>query len=364
MSNNVSTIIKNVETTLPQNIFKNPSESKLFLRNLASVYLNNPALMELDPQRVGACALQLFLKGANMDSGEGFIIGYKNHRTGKTEAATQTGYKFAENKLWETGELKNKPTVTVIKEGEIKSFDPHLQEAEIESVNLSDGKAFMEWKAKKTAGYLVTFEMTNGEVIKKFFWQEQIEEHCKTYSKSFSSTSGIWRTNAEDMFKKTAFMRAYTLFLPKTNKIKEAISDINALNFASYESMGDNVKPVYIDNPMSDNKTEVEQEPMFGTLTSDLKWKAWQAPIFSDVKKRADITEKINLLIVMLAKNNKISNENSKNVNSLKQKDYLGVVVPILESFENIEALDKYLDDNSSPEVIEAEVIEGEVNEG
>lgn len=365
MNNSVPAIISSVEKNLPQNIFSSPGESKLFLRNLTSVYLNNPGLVKLDPQRVGACALQLFLRGADMESGEGFIIGYKNGRTGQTVASVQTGYKYAEKKLWETGELKNKPTVTVIKEGEVKSFDPHLQEAEIESVNLSDGKSFMEWKAKKTIGYLVTFEMVNEQVIKKFFWQEQIEEHCKKYSKSFGGSDGIWNTNAEDMFKKTAFMRAYTFYLPKSTKIKQAINDINALNFAAYDKLGNDAKPQYVDNPqeqLADNSAQ--EEPMFEQLLSGDKWKAWNAEAFKETKNKKEITKTINDLIEVLAKQGLMSNKDAKNVKNLTQKDYLEVLVPVLGKFKNMEEVKEFIADNSALEVIEAEVIEGENNEG
>lgn len=82
-----------------KSIFSNTAEQKEFLKYVVQVYSTAPALANLDPKQTNAVILQLYLKNADVSNGEGFVIGYKNKRTGQTVAAAQTGYKYAIKKL-------------------------------------------------------------------------------------------------------------------------------------------------------------------------------------------------------------------------------------------------------------------------
>lgn len=169
MSNKVPALVESITREIPKGIFKSPEEQKSFARNMMAVYLNNSALQNLDPKKVGACALQLYLKGADMTNGEGFIIGYKSGKTGETVATVQTGYKYAINKLYKTGELKSMPVVVAVKKGEIQNYNPHTQEATINPIVIDSNEEFTRYSKLPVEGYLVTFEMANADNIVKFY---------------------------------------------------------------------------------------------------------------------------------------------------------------------------------------------------
>lgn len=74
------------------------------------------------------------------------------------------------------------------------------------------------------------------------------------------------------MIKKTALMRTYTKYLPKTPKISAAIQDIKTLNFTTFDEMSSTAKATYVDNPDGSAAVRLQEQKM-----AEAKAKAEQA---------------------------------------------------------------------------------------
>jgi D-mannonate dehydratase len=62
------------------------------------------------------------------------------------------------------------------------------------------------------------------------------------------------------MMRKTAFMKTYRDYLPKTPKINIAIKNIDALNHATYLEIDKHAKPQYFDNPKFNEAKAIEKK--------------------------------------------------------------------------------------------------------
>ena len=346
--------------SLPE-VFSTVDDKKAFLRNLMSVFINKPDLLKLNQGQVAACAFQLYLKDADMDAGEGFIITRKD-KNGNQQAMTQTGYKYAIKKLYSTKQLKKYPETTPVKQGEIVSFNPHNRDVSVNVPNIKTAEKFKLWQKEPIEGYMTTFFMKDGSVIRKLFFKYEIEEHLLKYSDSYNAyqrdpqrnARGIWGTNKEDMFLKTALMKTYTKYLPKNNLINKAIQDINSLNNASYNQISQAEKPEYLDNPISNDRKietkpeqietiDVEPKKTFGTLPKAQKWTAWQAECLKPFKKK-ERTEWINKVMHKMMKDGEIEEQEFISTISVREYEMLSNK---MHAFGSLQELNAFLEDKS-----------------
>jgi hypothetical protein len=249
----------------------NYEEQRKFYRYAMAVY-SEPAMLKLDPEKVNACIFQMFLRDADPSAGEGFIIPYKN-KFGQTVPKVQTGYRYAEKQLWQTGEFKYKPITFELKVGEVLNHNDATRDIEYKIDKITTSEEHKARKEKERAGWVTRFEFANGEIIEKFYWDYEIEAHMIKYSipyqkhlksiKTKKNPVELFARNKYEMMRKTAFMRTYINYLPKTQRINKAIDNINALNQATYYEMNQHAKPKYFDNPFSkDNEVKtIAQTP-------------------------------------------------------------------------------------------------------
>lgn len=186
---NVATIENWVES---ENIKKKFQEvldkgAGAFVTSLLSLVKSSPQLTAADPKTVISAAMTAAtLKlPINPNLGFAYIIPY-----GK-EAQFQMGWKGYVQLAMRTGQYKT-INAAVVYEGQIKDIDFVTGE-------IVRGKK----KSDKVVGYVAYFELINGFSKTVYMSSEDMLRHAQTFSKSFSRSSSVWKTNFDAMGLKT-----------------------------------------------------------------------------------------------------------------------------------------------------------------
>jgi recombination protein RecT len=127
------------------------------------------------------------------------MVPYDNKKRGCKEAQFQLGYKGYIQLALRSGYYK-RLNVMAVKPGELKKYDPFLEEIELE---LMDDEIARE-KAK-SVGYVAMFEYMNG-FRKILYWsREKMEAHALRYSKGYAAKKGytFWEKDFDAMAFKT-----------------------------------------------------------------------------------------------------------------------------------------------------------------
>lgn len=158
-----------------------------FVTSLLSLVKSSPQLTAADPKTViGAAMTAATLKlPINPNLGFAYIIPY-----GK-EAQFQMGWKGYVQLAMRTGQYKT-INAAVVYEGQIKDIDFITGE-------IIRGKK----KSDKVVGYVAYFELINGFSKTVYMSSEDMLRHAQTFSKSFSRSSSVWKTNFDAMGLKT-----------------------------------------------------------------------------------------------------------------------------------------------------------------
>ena len=158
-----------------------------FVTSLLSLVKSSPQLTAADPKTViGAAMTAATLKlPINPNLGFAYIIPY-----GK-EAQFQMGWKGYVQLAMRTGQYKT-INAAVVYEGQIEDIDFITGE-------IIRGKK----KSDKVVGYVAYFELINGFSKTIYMSSEDMLRHAQTFSKSFSRSSSVWKTNFNAMGLKT-----------------------------------------------------------------------------------------------------------------------------------------------------------------
>ena len=158
-----------------------------FVTSLLSLVKSSPQLTAADPKTViGAAMTAATLKlPINPNLGFAYIIPY-----GK-EAQFQMGWKGYVQLAMRTGQYKT-INAAVVYEGQIKDIDFITGEI-VRGKKISD----------KVVGYVAYFELINGFSKTVYMSSEDMLRHAQTFSKSFSRSSSVWKTNFDAMGLKT-----------------------------------------------------------------------------------------------------------------------------------------------------------------
>lgn len=158
-----------------------------FVTSLLSLVKSSPQLTAADPKTVISAAMTAAtLKlPINPNLGFAYIIPY-----GK-EAQFQMGWKGYVQLAMRTGQYKT-INAAVVYEGQIKDIDFITGEI-VRGKKTSD----------KVVGYVAYFELINGFSKTVYMSSEDMLRHAQTHSKSFSSSSSVWKTNFHAMGMKT-----------------------------------------------------------------------------------------------------------------------------------------------------------------
>ena len=186
---------------LLNNTLKDPADVKRFVSSLTSAVAINPALQECDPSTILSAALLGNSLGLSPSPqlGQYYMVPYDNKKRGCKEAQFQLGYKGYIQLALRSGYYK-RLNVMAVKPGELKKYDPFLEEIELE---LMDDEIARE-KAK-SVGYVAMFEYMNG-FRKILYWsREKMEAHALRYSKGYAAKKGytFWEKDFDAMAFKT-----------------------------------------------------------------------------------------------------------------------------------------------------------------
>lgn len=186
---------------LLNNTLKDPADVKRFVSSLTSAVAINPALQECDPSTILSAALLGNSLGLSPSPqlGQYYMVPYDNKKRGCKEAQFQLGYKGYIQLALRSGYYK-RLNVMAVKPGELKKYDPFLEEIELE---LMDDEIARE-KAK-SIGYVAMFEYMNG-FRKILYWsREKMEAHALRYSKGYAAKKGytFWEKDFDAMAFKT-----------------------------------------------------------------------------------------------------------------------------------------------------------------
>ena len=213
-----------------------------FLTSLMNTTNGNAQLQQADPNSIlkaGAIAATLDLP-IDPNLGFAYIVPYNNK--GKNEAQFQMGYKGFVQLAIRTGQYK-RINVTELYEGQFESYDPITDELKYNLENrLSD----------EITHYVAYFQTINGFEKYNVMSKEEIENHAKKFSKTYSYKGSSWQTNFNTMAKKTVLK----LLLSKFGILSIEMQTAQKADQAVIREFDkNNIEVEYVDNENNINDT-------------------------------------------------------------------------------------------------------------
>lgn len=187
-----------------------------FTRMALTAVSTNPKLEECTPKSfMGALmnAAQLGLE-PNTPLGQAYIIPYKNK--GTMEAQFQLGYKGLIDLAYRSGEFTN------IYAREVYQNDEFHVEYGLEPV-LKHVPA--DGERGSIIAYYAVFKLGNGGFGFEVMTTKEVQDHAKKYSKAYSSDYSPWKTNFDEMAKKTVIKKVMKYAPIKTEFVRQMTED-------------------------------------------------------------------------------------------------------------------------------------------
>lgn len=187
-----------------------------FTRMVLSAISVTPKLASCTPKSfLGAMmnAAQLGLE-PNTPLGQAYLIPYSNH--GTDEVQFQIGYKGLIDLAYRSGEVEVVQAQIVYENDEFEceyGLNPKLIHKPADSDRGEAIKVYAMFKTK-SGGY--GFEVMSMDDVRK---------HAQKYSKAYSSSYSPWKTNFEEMAKKTVLKRALKYAPMKSDFVKATLRD-------------------------------------------------------------------------------------------------------------------------------------------
>ena len=208
-----------------------------FTRITLSALSANPTLQQCSPQSfLGAMmtAAQLGVE-PNTPLGQAYLIPFKNK--GRMECQFQLGYKGLIDLAYRSGEISVIQAHTVYENDDFEfelGLDPKLKHVPYKGVDKGEPIYFYAVFKLKDGGY--GFEVMS---------TEEVRAHAAKYSQSYNSQFSPWKTNFEEMAKKTVLKRALKYAPMKSDFVRQADSDETVKTKISDDMFS--VPPVYYD---------------------------------------------------------------------------------------------------------------------
>ncbi len=163
-----------------------------FIASIIDLYGGDNYLQNCHPNDVAKEALKAAVLKLPINKGLGFsyIVPYKG-KEGHIPTF-QIGYKGYIQLAMRTGQYKV-INADVVYEGELK----HTEKLS-GHIDLSGDRT-----SQKKVGYFAHFEMLNGFSKTLYMTKEEVDAHAKRYSKAYTSSTSAWKTNFDEMAKKT-----------------------------------------------------------------------------------------------------------------------------------------------------------------
>ena len=228
-----------------------------FTRIVLSAISTNPKLAECTPQSfLGAMmtSAQLGLE-VNTPIGAAYILPYMNK--GVMEAQFQLGYKGLIDLAYRSGEVEVIQAHVVYENDEFEceyGLDPKLTHKPADRDRGEPIKVYAVFKTK-SGGF--GFEVMSMDDVRK---------HAAKYSKAYGSGFSPWKTNFEEMAKKTVLKRVLKYAPLKSDFVRAATQDETIkkeLSADMYNVPAENIIDVdYVDMSVDESTGEVIESPV------------------------------------------------------------------------------------------------------
>lgn len=242
-------------------------------------------LQECEPNSILSCAITAATLNLQINPNLGFacIIPYKNKD--KMVAQFQVMAKGLLQLALRSGQFK---TINVVE----------VYDGELQFVNKLTGEISLsgERKNNKIVGYCSYFELLNGFSKTLYMTVEEINEHAKKFSKTYTFSTGAWSTNFEGMARKTVLKLILSRYAPLSVEMERAIlADQAVIQTPEGDSM-DFTQFTYVDNEVEINEEESAKktksaQKITATIEKELTDKL-EATIVEDNKKQSELFNK------------------------------------------------------------------------
>ena len=187
-----------------------------FTRMVLSALSATPKLAECSPQSFLAAMMTAAQLGVepNTALGQAYLLPYRNH--GNMECQFQLGYKGLIDLAYRSGEVSVIQAHTVY-ENDVFAYelgiDPKLRHVPAKA-DRGEAVAYYAMLKTKEGGY--GFEVMS---------VDDVQRHAQRYSKSYGSGSSPWRSNFDEMAKKTVLKRALKYAPLKSDFVRGVAQD-------------------------------------------------------------------------------------------------------------------------------------------
>ena len=187
-----------------------------FTRMVLSALSSTPKLAECSPQSFLAAMMTAAQLGVepNTALGQAYLLPYRNH--GQMECQFQLGYKGLIDLAYRSGEVRVIQAHTVYENDVFEyelGMDPKLRHVPAKA---DRGEAVAYYAMFKTKDGAYGFEVMS---------VDDVQRHAQRYSKSYGSGSSPWRSNFDEMAKKTVLKRALKYAPLKSDFVRGVAQD-------------------------------------------------------------------------------------------------------------------------------------------
>lgn len=238
---------------LINNTLGNPKKAERFIAAISSAVSANMALQSCDAGTILSAGLlgEALNLSPSPQLGQYYLVPYGG------KAQFQLGYKGYIQLAIRSGQYK-RLNVLEIKEGELISYNPLTEEID---VNLIEDENLRE--QTPTAGYYAMFEYTNG-FKKSLYWSRaKMEAHAIKFSKSYNSSTSIWKSDFDSMAKKTLLRQLISKWGIMSIEMQNAVENDMAV-------IHEDGTHEYVDNQTIDTDIPVQNDTQPDTSDVDV----------------------------------------------------------------------------------------------
>lgn len=187
-----------------------------FTRMVLSALSSTPKLADCSPRSFLAAMMTAAQLGVepNTALGQAYLLPYRNH--GQMECQFQLGYKGLIDLAYRSGEVSVIQAHTVYENDVFEyelGMDPKLRHVPAKA-DRGEAVAYYAMFKTKDGGY--GFEVMS---------VDDVQRHAQRYSKSYGSGSSPWRSNFDEMAKKTVLKRALKYAPLKSDFVRGVAQD-------------------------------------------------------------------------------------------------------------------------------------------
>ena len=189
-----------------------------FTRIALTALSSNPKLAECDRNSFLGALMQAAQLGLepNTPLGQAYLIPFKNNKKGIIECQFQVGYKGLIDLAYRSGDVSTIQAYCVY-EGDEFLYELGL-EPKLVHKPAKSGRGALEF-------VYAVFKLKNGGYGFEVMSVEDVNNHAKKYSQAYSSSYSPWKTNYEEMAKKTVLKKALKYAPIKTEFVMATVID-------------------------------------------------------------------------------------------------------------------------------------------